>query len=241
MGRLLAWNGSAWIPAKLWNGSAWVGWQAPVYGAGVYSNHFSGTTDGWVANGPNNNGCNYHSNGHIYTNLDASAYSTSSYLGKTLGAFSVKPGQTIRLRGSVLVQKTVNAGVGTNDGSVGCRFSFRLPGDTYDRSVYASTGDVLNEAGYGWAEIVTDVFTVPYEGQEKPVLITPNNDGTQTGYGAICFWAEMGTGALGPFNKYNFYIDWAQLEDSAGNILMQLTQAAVDPIRIYDSAGAKWL
>lgn len=237
MAKLLAWNGSAWVPAKIWNGSAWVGWVAPVYGAAAYTQQFSGTTDGWIATGPYQNGVQYHANGHIYTNNDANAYGTSSYLSKSIGAFHVRPGQTIRVRASMMLQKSVNAGVGTDTGFY-IRFAFRH--GPSNSSVVLSNSYTGGEAGGVWNTLTSDVFTAPADAQEKPYLITPD-DAYATNEKALVCAGAGGTGAVGPFNKYNFFVDWFQIEDSAGAVLMKKTVDAVDPIKVYQSSTSKWL
>lgn len=237
MAKLLSWNGSAWVPAKVWNGSAWVGWVAPVYGAAAYTQQFTGTTDGWIATGPYANGVNLHANGHIYTNNDANAYGTSSYLSKSIGAFYIRPGQTVRVSARMMLQKSVNAGVGTNT-QFYLRFAF-LHGSSSSSSVLSGsyTG---GEAGGVWNTVNSNVFTAPVDAQEIPYLITPN-DAYATSEKALVCAGSGGTGALGPLNKYNFFVDWFQIEDSAGAVLMKKTVDAVDPIKVWHASASKWL
>jgi hypothetical protein len=210
-----------------------------VYGANARANYFTGSAEGFSQQ----HGAGtivaplFHGNGHIYANnVPANAYSTATkFFIEPNEAMQLEPGITVHIQAYVRFLKQVNAGVGTGPGRYTLSATFWLDGETTNRGPYngASPAMDIPEAGQDWRWVSTrdaggSGWVVP--DQKNPVGVTLKS---------LYVSAFGTTGALGPFNEYQFWCDQILLVDQNGTLLKRVTVAPVERLKAYD--GSAWV
>jgi len=232
--RMRAWTGSKWADAKVWTGSQWKSYTPDQYAALVYSYDMNSGANGWVqeygANGelPIKNWNNIHLYGDDFS---SNTYGTAMQLrrGGGIGAMKLRPGDTVHVQASVLVQH-ISGDIGLG-GSLRADLEF---GDgLYSTNVSAS---IQTATGWtGWATLDSRTqgtgYTVPENGG-KPYQMDALNV-----LEVSC--SRTAPGALGPFGQFRFFVDWFNVIDQNGTLLYRHTADAVHVVRAWN--GSAWV
>lgn len=201
MSPIRVWDGYQWRQPQFWTGSSWRRQQDYVpYDPGVPATpptytpignygFDDGTVQGWSGSGYDNAGEPYNNGGVCRQDITQSGLMSSGYLSS--GNFSsYNVGAGVGYKGHLAMQIIRRSG--------------SLP-NTMDYEVScgdSSTGTITRpEGNSGWFEVTT------------PVVYTPSD------YQSFAIVINYDAGSLDGNSLYSVEVDWARVEDAAGNIL----------------------
>lgn len=242
MVRVRAWNGSAWADTRVWDGSSWRAYVPPVYGANVYVENMSGIPAGWVGDGYSGRTIQNWGNIHVYVDGDSTAYGSldmelmlenyTENVGILGGPVYIKPGTTVKVMASVLIQHIAGTQPPYNHRlTLDCAMSSPSASNTYGQA-NPSQDVFVGSAGWGWGTLITDTDNLvipvtakepaPFYLQRLKVRYFPESDAVG---------GNQGT--------YRLFIDWIQLVDQNNSPLTKMTTPAVEPLRVWN--GTAWV